>query len=81
VSTVVLAPGQLAIEQTHVDRRHIRSAQTLRAQQLEQRPGGNGSHEAALLIEPFCVALFRHAIADEGGARRAQRDQLVSVHR
>src|SRR5271168_1294246 len=32
------------------------------------------------MIEPFGVTLLRHAVADERQARRAKREQLVSVH-
>src|SRR5580693_4443288 len=33
------------------------------------------------MIEPLCVALLRYAVADEGQARRAERQQFVSVYR
>ncbi len=71
----------------YVHRRHllgvivVRHAQVLRAQQPEHRLRGHGGHEAALMIEPLGVALLRHAVADEGQARRAQRDQFVRVDR
>ena len=56
-------------------------AEVLRAEQPEDRSGGDGGHVAALLVEPLGVALLRDAVADERRARRAQRDQLVRVHR
>ena len=43
--------------------------------------GRDRRHEAALMIQPLRVALFGHAVTDEGQARRAQRDQLVRVDR
>ena len=86
VPAVMLTPGQLAIEQAHVDRRHllvvivVRGPQVFRAQEPEYRPGGDGGHVAALLVQPLRVALLRHAVADEGQARRAQGDQLMRIH-
>src|ERR1019366_6371300 len=86
VSAVMPAPGELAVEQAHIDGRHflgaivVRGHQVFGAQEPEYRPGGDGGHVAALVVEPLGVALLRHAVANEGGARRAQRDQLVSVH-
>ena len=58
----------------------VRSPEVLRAEEPENRACGDSSHEAALLIEPFGVALFRNAIADERQARCAQCDQLVGIH-
>src|SRR6185295_16731301 len=87
VAAVVLAPGQVAVEQANTDRWHfllrvvVRDAQILRAEQAKHRLRRDGRHVAALLIEPPGVAAFGHAVADEGRARRAERDQLVSVDR
>ena len=87
VPAVVLAPGQLAVEEARVVRRHLRHAivlghaQVAGAEQPEHRAGRHRGHEAALLIQPVRVALLRHAVADEGGTRRAQRDELVRVDR
>ena len=87
VSTVVLAPGKLTIQQTDVHRRHFRAVVILRDPQifcaLEPEYGlrGNSSHEAAFLVQPLCVALFRNSIADECQPRRTQRNQLMSVYR
>ncbi len=41
----------------------------------------DSGHVAALLIEPLGVAAFRDAVADERQPRRAEREQLVRVHR
>ena len=86
VPAVVLPPGELPVEQPDVHGRHLRRvvvlghAQIPGAQQPEHRPGGHGCHEAPLVIEPVRVALLGHAVADERGPRRAERDQLVGVH-
>src|SRR5438270_12807263 len=32
------------------------------------------------MVEPLRVSLVRHSVTDEGGAWRAQRDQLMRVH-
>src|SRR5262245_56773457 len=85
MSAVVLAPRELSVEQPDVDRWHllglvvVRTAETFRAQQSEDRLAGNGGHEAALMVVPLRVALFRDAVADEGQPRRAQRDQFVRI--
>src|SRR6266498_2074552 len=77
VSAVVLAPGEFTIEQARVDRRHYCGAvifffaDVARAQKAEDRPGGDGRHVTALLIEPIGIAAFRHAVTDEGEPRRA----------
>src|SRR5580700_11191167 len=87
MSAVVLAPRQLAIKEPGVHRRHFggaivrRNAQILRAQQTEYRLRGHCGHEASLMIEPLRVTLLRHAVTDEGWARRAERQQFVSVYR
>src|SRR5271169_4765524 len=68
VSTVMLAPGKLAIKQTYIDGRHlfgsivVRSPQILCAQEPEHGPGSDGSHVAALLVQPFRVALLGNAV-------------------
>jgi hypothetical protein len=86
MSAIMLAPGELAIQQTHIDRWHLRGAivvgnsKILRTQQPEYRPGCDRSHKAALLIQPFCIAFLGHAITDERRPRRAQCDQLMRVH-
>ena len=87
VSAVVLAPGELAVEQARVDGRHLRHAVVLghpevsRPEQAEDRARRHRGHVAALLVEPVGVALLRDAVADEGRARRAQGDELVRVDR
>ena len=87
VSTVVLAPRELAVEQAGLHGRHLRHAVVLgdarvpRPEQAEDRAGRHRGHVAALLIEPVGVALLGDAVADEGRARRAQGDELVRVDR
>ena len=87
MSAVVLAPGELAVEQARVDGRHLRHpvvlghAEVARPEQPEDRAGRHRGHVAALLVEPVGVALLRDAVADEGGARRAEGDQLVRIDR
>ena len=87
MSAVVLPPRELAIEQADVDRAASsrcgsrRDAEILGAEQAEHRLRRDRRHETALMVEPLRVALFRHAVADEGQARRAQRDQFVRVDR
>src|SRR5262245_24647965 len=82
----MLPPGELSVEHADVDGRHllgfvvIRRSQILRTQKFENGSGGDRGHVAALVIEPSGVAFFRHAITNEGGTRRAQRDQLMSVN-
>ena len=79
VASVMLSPSELAIEKASVDGWHLSGVvvrgdpQVLRPEQLENRFGGDCGHEATLLVEPFGIALFRHAIADERGSRRAKR--------
>src|SRR5207244_12841030 len=69
---------------SHIDRRHfcgvivVRGPEIFRAQEAKHRPGRDGCHVAALLVEPFRVALLRRAVTDEGQAGRAQSDQLMS---
>src|ERR1051325_34616 len=68
---VVLSPGQFAIEQPGVHRRHFGGAiiflfsDVSHAEQPEDRAGGNSGHVAALLIQPIGITPFRHPVADE----------------
>ena len=86
MSAVVLAPGEFTVEQAGVHGRHFRGAIIFffanipRAQETEDRSGGDPRHVAALLVEPIGVAVFGHAVTDERETRRAQRDQLVSIN-
>ena len=57
----------------------VRPAEVLGAEQSEDRLRGDGSHEAALMVEPLRVALLGHAVAHERQARCAEREQLVRV--
>src|SRR5436189_3764276 len=78
VSAVVLTPGEFAVEQAGVDRRHPGGAIIFLladipcSQKTEDRAGGDGGHVAPLLVEPVGIATFGDAVAYEGGARRAQ---------
>ena len=87
MAAVVLPPCELSVEKADVDRRHllfhvvVGRAKVLRAEEAECRSGRDRGHEAALLIEPFRVALLGHAVADERRTRRAQRDQLMRIDR
>src|SRR5580658_2029707 len=49
------------------------------AEQYEDWLRGDGGHIAALLVEPFCVAHGRYAVADEGETRRAEGDEFVRI--
>src|ERR1700761_6524533 len=72
VASVMLAPGELSIEQAGVEGRHlfgvvvVGNAEVFCSEELEYGSGGNGSHIAALVVEPFGVSLFGDAVADEG---------------
>ena len=72
VSTIVLAPGEFAVEQAGVDGRHLCSsiiflfANVSRTQKTEDRAGGDRGHVAALLVEPVGVAAFRDSVTDKG---------------
>src|SRR5437764_7823716 len=85
VAPIVLPPGQLAVQEPDVHGRHrlravvVGDAQILRAEQLEDGARRHGGHVAPAVVQPARVALLRHAVADEGEAGRAQRDQLVRV--
>ena len=87
VAAIVLAPGELAVEQADVHGRHllgrvvVGAAEVLRAEQTEHRLRRDRGHEAALMIEPLRVALLGNAVAHEREPRRAERDQLVRVDR
>ena len=87
MAAVVLPPCELSVEKADIDRRHlllhvvVGRAKVLRAEQPECRARRDRGHEAALLIEPFRVALLGHAVADERRTRRAQRQQLMRIDR
>src|SRR5437773_7347833 len=84
----MLAPRELAIEQARFDWRQfcgviiLRNSQVSRSEQPKYPLGGHCGHIAALLVEPFRIALLRHAVADEGQAWRAQGagDLPVDAH-
>jgi hypothetical protein len=86
MSAIMLTPGKLSIEHADIHSRHllfvviVRHAEILRAEQPKHRLCGNGSHIAALMIEPLRIAFFRNAVADERQPRCTQRDQFVSVY-
>lgn len=80
MAAVMLAPREAAIEQAGVDGRHLRGAivarhtDVLDGQESKHGSGRDGGHKATLLVEPFGIPLFRYSVADEGEARRTQRD-------
>ena len=53
--------------------------ETLCAEQSEDAACIDGGHEAALMVEPFGIALLRNAVADKGEARGAEGDEFVGV--
>src|SRR5580698_6681142 len=59
VTAIMLAPGELPVEQSLIYRRHLRDAIVLVhpdsscAQQRKHAAGVRGRHEAALMVEPF----------------------------
>ena len=81
MAAVVLAPGEVAIEEAGVDGGHFGGAviffftDVARAEEAEDRAGGGGGHVAALLIEPKGVAAFGNAVTNEGEARGAEGDE------
>src|SRR6516162_3027969 len=85
VATVVLAPGQLTLKDPHIYRRHflfvivIRRPEVSRAQEPEHRSGGHSRHVTSLVVQPFRIALLRHAIADKRQPGRAQSDEFTSI--
>ena len=87
VPAVMLTPRQLAVEQSGVHRRHllghvvVGNAEPLRTEQAEHGLRRDCGHVAALLIQPFGVTPFGHAVADESGARGAQGEKLVRIDR
>src|SRR5688572_20672809 len=86
MSAIMLTPREMAIEHADVHRRHFfRTVIVCRTkifctEQAEHRPGRDGCHVAALMVEPSRIAALGHTVADERGAWRAQRDQLVRIH-
>src|SRR3954471_23016852 len=82
VAAVVLTPGELAVQQAAVDRRHlllrvvVGDAQGLGAEKTEDRLRRDSGHVAALLIEPFRIAAFGDTVADERQPRGAEREQF-----
>jgi hypothetical protein len=86
VAAVVLSPGQFALEQARVDRRHQRRPVILllpdvpHAKQPKDGARRDRRHVTALLIEPIRVATRGYAVADEGRSRGAKSNQFMSVH-
>src|SRR5919198_1438319 len=83
VATTMLAESKLAIDKRSLYRRKLCCSQILLAEQLEDGPGSNRSHKTSSLINPFALRSwpFCGAVTDKGGARRAQRNQLVRINR
>src|SRR5579863_8779604 len=67
VSAIVLAPGEVSIEQAMVYLRHLRSTivafyiKAFGAEQCEDAARIHGGHPAALMVEPVCIALLGNA--------------------
>src|SRR5579875_3230328 len=80
MSPVILSPGELAVQQSLIYRRHldtvviVRYTQPLGTQEFVNGLSGNRSHKTSLLIQPFRVTLFRDAVADKDKARRTKGD-------
>src|SRR5580704_4435537 len=80
VSSIMLPPGEFAIQQLVIDWWHdgglvvASDVEATRAEQPKDTAGVDGCHPTALMVEPLRIALLRHAIADEGKARRAESD-------
>ena len=72
-----LARSEIAVALSSDDAVRLLNAQF--RGQVERRLRGDGRHIAPLLIEPLRVPLLRDAVAHEGQARRAERDQLVRI--
>ena len=87
MAAVMLAPGELAFQQACVEGGHLGDAVVVGVadvpgtEEPEDRAGGDGRHVAALLIELGGVPFFGDAVADERGARGAERDQFVGIDR
>src|ERR1700757_1114938 len=71
VTTIMLPPGKLAVQQAFFYRGHpgrlitARYIKSLRSKQGENSAGVYGSHKASLLVQPFGISRFRYAVADE----------------
>src|SRR5882724_7690456 len=79
MSASMLPKCHVAVDQRRLGRRKLRSAHVLFAEKFVDGAGSSGSQEHALGIHPT-IAL-RSAAADEDRPRRAQRNQLVRIHR
>ena len=82
VAAAVLPPGEFAADQL-ADRRHrVRQvvaggAEVSFPQQPVGRSGRHRRHEAAVSINPFCIAFLDHPVADKARPWGAQGDQLM----
>src|SRR6266568_8361051 len=83
VSASVLPPCQVPIHQPHFHRRKFARRKRLLSKQFKHRPRRNGGHKTSPLIHPRPLRALPAgcAIADKRRPRRAQRDQLVRIHR
>src|SRR5271170_1076565 len=77
VSSAVLAESDIAVDEGRFDGRVCRGSEVFLAEQFVNGPSSDCSEEHAFRVGP-AVAL-NCASTDEDGARRAERDQLVSV--
>ncbi len=75
------SPSQVTL----IHRGHLRrviiplDVETFSAKQRKHPACVHRRHEASLMIEPVSIALFRNPVADEGEARRAERNQFVGI--
>src|SRR5258706_15962388 len=75
MAAIVLAPRQLTFKQPRVHRRHpggsivFPLANIARSEQAKHRPGGDGGHIAARLIQPIGIPTFGDSVTDEGETR------------
>ena len=71
MTSIVLAPGKLAVKKTGIYWGHLRAlvialdCETLGAKQSEYTARIHGGHKAAFVIEPLGVALRGNSIADK----------------
>jgi hypothetical protein len=86
VATVVLSPGEFAIEHLNVHGRHlfglviITASKIASTEQSEHRLGRDRGHEAALMIEPLGIAAFRNPMADESQSRSAKSQRHMRIN-
>src|SRR5690606_28507202 len=87
MTTIVLTPGELAVQESNVDRWHffrfviVGYTEVARAEQFIHGACGNRGHVTAMVIQPVCIARFWNAVADERKTWRTQRDKMMRINR